>query len=166
MYSFEHFPDHARLWIYAADRILTQSEQELINNKASRFLEQWTAHEIPVDAIFGIQYDCFLLLMVNEETSDISGCGIDKSVAFMKSLGAELHVDFFNRFQIEYRENGAIQICSKSAFEELYQSGTIDEQTITFNKTITRKSDFIQKFEIPVKESWLYPSLKKVTVHL
>jgi hypothetical protein len=40
------------------------------------------------------------VLCANEDFVSASGCSIDSSVHFVKSLGNELHVDFFNRMNV------------------------------------------------------------------
>jgi hypothetical protein len=42
---------------------------------------------------------------VNEDIESASGCSIDSSVRFVKSLGAELNIDFFNRLNVLVIEN-------------------------------------------------------------
>jgi hypothetical protein len=163
MNAFEQLPDDARIWIYAADRLLTTEEETQIKQQAEYFLSGWTAHEMPVDATFDILHHCFLVVGVNEQTSDISGCGIDKSFAFMKSLGGSLGIGFFDRMQIELLMNGRIGIFHKSDMKAMLGSGMVTPSTLTFNKMISRKGDMNQ-FEIPVSEAWFYKAIQSLPV--
>ena len=164
MDSFNKLPNDSRVWVYASNRMLSAPEVETITEKANQFISKWTAHDIPVDATFDLLDNTFLLFAANEHTSDISGCGIDKSVAFVKSLGAELNLDFFNRLQIEININGKVGIYTKSEVQTLFDTGEITAETITYNKMVSRKNEFDSKFRIPLTDSWFYSSLKQVSV--
>ena len=164
MDSFNKLPDDSRVWVYASNRLLTATEVESIKTKENKFIRQWTAHDIPVDATFYLLDNTLLIFAANEQTSDISGCGIDKSVAFVKSIGAEMHIDFLNRLQIELNINGKVGIYTKGEVQNLIHAGEITPDSITYNKMVSRKNEFDAKFKIPLTDSWFYSSLKQVSV--
>jgi hypothetical protein len=47
-----------------------------------------------------ILFSQYLVISVDEKIVSASGCSIDSSVHFVKSLGSELKVDFFNRMNV------------------------------------------------------------------
>lgn len=157
--TFEQMPANAMVWIYASNRLLSSQDQELIRERATQFLNTWTAHDMPVMAAFDLLYGVFTVFMVDKDAGEISGCGIDKSVAFMKKLGAETGIDFFNRMGIELKTGNDLLLCDKTKAARMFEEGTIGSETLTFDKTVSTKEDFMNRFEIPVSESWFYLSI-------
>lgn len=103
-----------RIWIYQSNRMLTTDEQSLASERLDAFTSKWKVHGHPLTASAEIRYGLFILLKVDERQALPSGCSIDASVRFMKELQQELHVDFFDRMQIAYRDKGG---GSKDKFE-------------------------------------------------
>ena len=87
---FNTLSDNARLWVYQSPRVLTESERGEILSASNVFINQWTAHGNNLQASLTIKYDQFLLLAVDEEIHNATGCSIDSSVAFIKTLGQQL----------------------------------------------------------------------------
>lgn len=160
MNAFDQMPDNAMVWIYAANRKLLPQEQDLIRGRVGSFMQTWTAHDMPVKSASAILHDVFVVLMADPQASEISGCGIDKSLAFFKSLTAETGIDFFNRMSIELLTSNGLIICDKAGAAEMLRAGTIDETTTTFDKTLTQKQAFDERFMIPLSQSWFYRSIK------
>jgi len=157
MKKLNRLPSDARIWIYAADRILNASEIEIVQKRTTNFVESWVSHNVRVDAAFELIHDCFLIIGVDEANSDLGGCGIDKSLAFVKELGQELNINFLNRMQIEVLENNKLHITGKQALLEAIQRGEISQNATTFNKTIIRLSDLAANFSIPLTSAWFWP---------
>ncbi len=98
--SIDQFPANSRVWIYQADRLLTNTEQQWILEQLTEFIPQWANHGKALSGTATILNDSQIVLVVNEALVGASGCSIDASVRFIKALGAELKVDFFNRFKL------------------------------------------------------------------
>lgn len=110
--QFSEFPDYSRVWLYLADRKLEQNEVAFVTEQLSTFTTQWTAHNKQLMAAGVLLFDQYIVLTVNEEVESASGCSIDSSVRFIKSLGQELQVDFFNRLKVLVVENETTQLVS------------------------------------------------------
>jgi hypothetical protein len=85
--TVETMPDNARLWVYQANRPFTSEEKQFVAYNAERFVAQWAAHGQDLNASFLIEYDQFLILMVDERQAEASGCSIDSSVGIDQSPG-------------------------------------------------------------------------------
>jgi hypothetical protein len=48
--SFEELPSDARLWIFAAERQLSSEESTVVLAETDAFIDQWTAHGVPLTA--------------------------------------------------------------------------------------------------------------------
>jgi hypothetical protein len=157
---FEQMPATAKLWIYASNRKLTAAEQETILAKGAQFVTGWTAHQQQLKAAFTILHDVFLVVAVDENYNEVSGCGIDKSVHFMQEIDREYNINLFNRLQIELFVGNELLLTNKQKLSVMLQQGAVNEQTLVFNKTVTDKDSFDKYFQKTLGQSWVYPSLK------
>ena len=106
------FPDYSRVWLYLADRKLTADEALSVQEQLNSFTAQWAAHNKQLMAAGVLLFDQYIVLTVNEKVESASGCSIDSSVRFIKNLGQQLQVDFFNRLKVLVIENGEPQLVS------------------------------------------------------
>lgn len=157
---FEQMPATAKLWIYASNRKLNAAEQETILAKGAQFVTGWTAHQQQLKAAFTILHDVFLVVAVDENYNEVSGCGIDKSVHFMQEIDREFNINLFNRLQIELFIGNELLLTNKQELSVMLQQGKVNEQTLVFNKTVTDKDSFDKYFQKTLGQSWVYPSLK------
>ena len=162
--EFNELPNHARVWVYAASKPLTQQEKDVINVDADKFTEEWTAHQMPLKASFTIINDLFLVFAVDIAHHDISGCGIDKSVHLVQKWEQQLNIPLFNRLQVEFELNDKIEVGSKAYVAELLAKRIITEQTVFYNKVVNNLGELRNSFCIALKDSWVYKQLPKQTV--
>lgn len=97
---FPELPEQSRVWLYLADRKLDSTELLFAEEKLQDFLSTWKAHGKSLNCNGTILFSQYLILSVDEDIESASGCSIDSSVRFVKMLGSELHVDFFNRLNV------------------------------------------------------------------
>ncbi len=144
-----------KVWIYQADRFFTQPELQEAQSKLDSFIAEWTAHGSQLAGKAEIKYNLFIVLTVDEEIAQVTGCSIDKSVRILKQLEEELNIGLFNRTLISYRDNeNNIQLVSREVFEALCKEGEVNADTIVFNNLAQTESEFNNKWEIPFKDSW------------
>lgn len=162
--EFNQLPLDARIWVYAAPTVLTDSQQELLLREGKAFAEQWTAHQQPLKASFALFHGIFLVFAVDTAHYDVSGCGIDKSVHLVQQWEKTLGLSFFNRLQLEYIVNDVVHIANKTQVAEAYANGSIGNETLFFNKTVLTIGEFNTKFTTPFTQSWAYATLPKQPV--
>lgn len=143
-----------RIWIYQANRTLNTEEAKSLLEKMDKFTEQWTAHGKQLVAQALLKYNQFLIIRVNEGLVKATGCSIDKSTDTLKKVQQELELDFFDRMQIAYRDGENIKTVSRTDFEELIESGKVDENTIVFNNMVGNSQELEENWEVPLKDSW------------
>ena len=136
----------SKIWVYKSNRELTSSEQALIRKELDLFIPQWASHG---NQLFGgaeVVENWFVVLAVDESQSMASGCSIDTSVQFMKALGKELNVDFFDRMQV---------LISKGEEKEQIHFSDIGNHSDAklYNPLVTNLSEYSSNWLIPVKES-------------
>lgn len=152
--SFDTLSDNARLWVYQSSRPLSTAEQEKVLTASSTFINQWAAHGNNLQASLQIRHDQFLLLAVDEEVHNATGCSIDASVAFIKSIGEQFGIELFDRTQIAYITNEKIKIESINNFKNKVKTGAISEDAHVFNNAISTKKELEHGWLVPIAESW------------
>ena len=153
--GFEQLPEHARLWIFAAQRELDDPERARVLEEVDRFIDQWTAHNVPLTAARDWRQGRFLMIGVDEEAAGLSGCSIDALVRRMKVLQEELGVELVNNAPVLFKNGGTIERVSRERFAELVEAGAVSLETPVFNNTLTRVRDLRAGcWEVRAEDSW------------
>ena len=152
---FSTLPGTARIWVYQSSKELTADDVRLINDIMKEFVTSWTAHQADLKAGFEVFHNRFLVIGVDENHNNASGCSVDKKVNVIKKLGEQLATDFFNRLQVAYLENDNIRVADMHQVIERIVRNEIHPETIMFNNLVSTKDQFLHDWKIPVSESWL-----------
>lgn len=151
----QDLPPQSRIWIYGAERELTETETLTIRTRLQEFVANWVSHRRELRAAADVLYNRFIVVAVDETQAEASGCSIDGSVHFLQTLGAELGIDFFNRMRFSYRDGaGKIHTVSRDEFKELYRNGTLENDSIVFDPLVKELGELRQIFERPLEDSW------------
>src|SRR5688500_8430036 len=150
------FPDESRVWIYQANQPFEDADIPNVNEDIDRFCEQWTSHNKDLKAIGGVMHDQFIVLVVDESQTSTSGCSIDKSVAFVKSLEQKYNRKLLERDKIAWLdENEQIRTIPLSQLKEAVKSEKINMQTKVFDNLVANRREFISRWTVPLGESWM-----------
>ena len=95
--EFNTLPEISKVWIYQANRSFSESELVEIASKLDTFIENWTAHGSDLQAGYEIKYKRFIVLALNQNLNDASGCSIDASVHFIQQLEQAYNVDLMDK---------------------------------------------------------------------
>lgn len=152
--EYKNLPNNSRVWMYQSDRVFTEKEIEFISEKATAFIEQWTRHGDNLKGSFTIKYNQFLVLAVDENFNNVSGCSIDASVRFVKELENELQVDLMNKLNVSFKDGNNINIVKLVDFQQFAKAQKITKETIVFNNMVQTKEEVENNWEIPASNSW------------
>ncbi len=152
--DFKNLPGDSRIWIYQANRKLREEEVGQIATKTKTFLEQWTAHGSDLEAGFEIRYNRFIVIGLNQENATTSGCSIDASVNFIQSLEKEFNVDFLDKMNVTFYSGDYIAHKTLSEFRKMAKARSVSKNTVVFNNLVITKSDYLENWEVPAKDSW------------
>ena len=155
MQNVASFSPLSKVWIYQSTRPFTNEEVELLNNKLNMFAVQWTAHNKQLLATGRVVEDRFIMLMVDETHTAASGCSIDTSVHFIKSLEKDFSIELFNRTIINYQSPQGISTITLSELQEKIQNGTIKPDTIVYDALVQTKQTFDTGFKTRLAETWM-----------
>ncbi|GAB4329089.1 MAG: hypothetical protein OHK0038_03060 [Flammeovirgaceae bacterium] len=163
--DFRQMPNHSRVWIYQASRRWSDSEKSLIETNLTEFLQSWTAHGNNLMASYDLPYHQFVVIALDETVHPATGCSIDKSFELIKTLGAKLNIDFFDRMQIAFwDENKGVFLIHSQKIKENIEKGNIHAETLTFNNLVNNLEQFRGQWKVPMKDTWLKKYLKPLAV--
>ena len=151
-----NLPDHSRVWVYQANRFLTDEEVQSINEKATQFVAGWAAHGASLHANASCIHNLFLVLMVDEEQAMASGCSIDSSVHFVQGLEQEFQVEFMDRMRAAWVKGDQVIQTDMEELKAQYIGGIITNETVVFDNLVNTKKDFDLSWRKPLAESWHY----------
>ncbi len=148
-------PDHARIWVYKTGRDLSHAEQNLVRERGAQFTGSWAAHGTPLDAAVDVLYGRFVVLAVDEEQALASGCSIDKSVSFIKSLEHDLNLMLTDRMIVVYDGTNGITSCRLQELPALLKDGTLTADTLVYDDLVSTLGDLRERFRMPLRGTWL-----------
>ncbi|MCE9538467.1 MAG: ABC transporter ATPase [Bacteroidetes bacterium] len=163
MTNYKNMPEDARVWVYQSNRFISDLEVAAIEKAGIQFIADWTAHGASLKASFDILYNYFIVISVDEQQANASGCSIDKGIYFVKELEKQFDLILLDRMQVAFRNGNEIKTCHlNNLLEELTRSGLYSEngnkedvnEVIVFNNMVTTKKQFDTEWEINLKQSW------------
>ena len=152
---FKLLNNDSKIWIYQSSRKFSEPEKNLIVKKTSDFLTEWTAHGHSLQAGFEIVFDQFLIIGVNEDVNEASGCSIDKSVNHIRNLEKSLNVKLLERSKIALKENTKISLVNFSEIKKMISQGLISKETQVFNNAVTSKGELGTSWIQTAGHSWM-----------
>jgi hypothetical protein len=153
--DIEQLPSTARVWVYQSNKPIDKPMQQYILDKSKGFVNSWDSHGHPLMGSAAMYYNYFLVIAVDESYSNISGCSIDKSVHFLKELGQELNIDFFDRSKQAFIQNGDIVLENFKNLKTHIHAGMIKKDTLTFDNTVANLEEFYSSWQVPAGDTWL-----------
>ena len=153
--EFEQLPSDARVWIFSAERALTQDEQARLLQVVDAFLSEWGAHDMPLTAGRDIRYDRFLFIAVDQSRVGPSGCSVDALIRQMKALQQEISVELVNNAPVLFRRGDQITRLERDEFAALATQGEVGPETTVFDNTLTSLGDVRDgRWETSAAQSW------------
>jgi hypothetical protein len=129
-------PDDARLWVFTANRTLSDGEEARLRDLLDPFIAQWTSHgrSVPGGAVV---YERRFALVGAHLQGGVSGCGIDSLVHAVEAAGAEIGVEWVDGLNVVFRDaDGAIRVLPRPAFRQLARDGAVTAATRVFDTTV------------------------------
>ena len=151
----QDFADSSKVWIYQSSRLFLISEALEMEDMLHDFAANWKSHGAAVKGFANLFFGQFIVLMADETATGISGCSTDSSVHLIKLIEEKFKVQLFDRQTLAFLVKDKIQLLPLSQLEYAVENNFIDGDTLYFNNTVLSKKELLQKWIIPVKESWL-----------
>jgi len=152
--DFNTLPETSRVWIYQANRSFTDNEIEDIKTKLNVFIENWTAHGSDLQSGYEIRYKRFIIIALNQNLNNATGCSIDASVHFIQQLEKDYGVDLMDKMNVSYKQGKFIAYKTLVDFKKMAKQRAVSKNTIVFNNLVANKAEYIENWEVPASESW------------
>ena len=152
--TYNTLPNTSRVWIYQSNRAFSEAERIELQQYIDKFVAQWVTHNESLRAYGELKYNQFVVLMVDESKLGASGCSIDSSVHFIKAIEKQYGVNMFDRMNFTFQQDGKVKTAPRILFEELYQKGEINDDTLVFDNLVKNKGEFEERWIVPLKDSW------------
>jgi hypothetical protein len=152
--DFSSLPDYSKIWIYQSNREFSDFEMAEIKSKLKDFVANWKRHGEDLRASFDIRYKQFIILAVDEQYNNVSGCSIDASTNMFKQFESKFHIDLFNKLNTAFKDGDHINVVSLGDFQRFVKEQKIDARTVVFNNMIVTKKELDTSWEVSADESW------------
>ncbi|RPE00060.1 ABC transporter ATPase [Aureibaculum marinum] len=151
---FDTLADTSRVWVYQADRTMSKQEVEQISDYLKNFVNNWKRHGDDLTASFKIEYNQFIILAVDENENEVSGCSIDSSVHTIKEIEKTFDVDLLDKMKVSFKDGTNINTVSLNDFKKYASMNKINANTTVFNNMVNSKADLMSNWEIEAGKSW------------
>jgi hypothetical protein len=152
---FDQIDFEARVWIYQANRPLTNDEVGTLTETLKAALDEWEAHGQKLTASGKVFFNRFIVIAVDENKALPSGCSIDKSVHWLQEIGPRLNVDFFDRSLMYLDDRGELQSIPVSGIKSAVASEELFPDTTVFDNTVTTKAQWMKRWKVRADSTWL-----------
>ena len=150
-----NFPADSFLRVFHSPRTLTDAEVTRIKDVLSTFMPTWASHETPVTGAYDVLHNQFIVISANEGVTPLSGCSKDSVLGVIRSLGAELDLDFVHGPPLCFRTGDEIRAVDRKTFGDLVKAGDITGDTVVFDSTIHSVGPYADgKFETKARDCW------------
>lgn len=151
---FENLPEESKIWIYQSNRKFSDDEMTEIEHDLKTFIENWAAHGTGLEASYLLKYNRFIILAVNQEVQQATGCSIDSSVGFIQDLEQKYQVDLLDKMNVTFKNGEHIAHKSLIDFKRMAKEKAVTENTIVFNNLVNTIEEFNENWEVPAGDSW------------
>lgn len=145
-----------KLFIFQSNRLLSVSEEAIITEILTVFLQSWNAHGADLKSKLKILNHKFIVIEVDEEQAKASGCSMDKLNQCIRDIDSQFNLDLLNRLLVSFQkeENSEIETIPLNKFKEKIKNSEISSDSIVYNLSVSNSDEFKSKFKQPLKDSW------------
>lgn len=141
--------------IYPSSREMSSLEIKLISEKLYDFLSSWESHGKPLSSSFKIEYKQFIVITIDEDVIELSGCGMDALNRFIKTLDSGFSgLDLLNRMKASYLENHQVKTMSLIDFKNSLKNGDLSKDIQVFDFSKSSYVEYLSSFLLPFSRSW------------
>lgn len=151
---FENLPPESRIWIYQSNRKFSDEEWAAVEAQVKNFIDDWSAHGTSLEASYIMKYNRFIILAVNQQIQQATGCSIDRSVQFIQELEQKYEVDLLDKMNVTFKLGEHIAYKPLMEFKKMVKDKAVSEKTIVFNNLVNTIEEWNYAWEIPAGESW------------
>lgn len=151
---FQELPDYGKIWIYQSNRKLLPDEVASIEAELELFLQNWSAHGQAISCGYEVKYNRFIIIGVDQEVQNPTGCSIDASVQCIQSIEQKLGIDLLDKMNVTFKLGDHIAHKTLADFKKMAKDKAVTENTIVFNNLINTISEYQNGWEVAAMDSW------------
>jgi hypothetical protein len=151
---FEDLPVESKIWIYQSNRKFSDEEFAEVEENLKGFIDTWSAHGISLEASYLLKYNRFIILAVNQDVQNATGCSIDASVQFIQDLEKKYNVDLLDKMNVTFKLGDHVAHKTLIDFKKMAKDKAVTENTIVFNNLVNTIEEWNDNWEVPAGESW------------
>ena len=151
---FENLPPESRVWVYPSDRPFREEELTKLKESLNDFISSWKAQNRELEAGFDLHYNRFIILGLNQEKAQASGCSIDASVHFIQELEKAFKLSLLDKMNVTFKQGEYLSHKTLEDFKKMAKERAISKSTIVFNNLVDNVDGYHNFWEVPAEESW------------
>lgn len=152
---FEDMPNSSRIWIYQSNKKLSDKEVIDISKELQKFCENWAAHSQKLKTSFSIKHKHFIVLAVDENKINASGCSIDSSLKTIKKIEEKHSISLLNRHLLSFYINNEVKVIELGHLQSEIKLEKINNQSVFFNNLATSIEELSANWMVRAEETWL-----------
>lgn len=155
MSKYEELAGESKVWVFVANRQLSDAEADAMSAELRRFTDNWQSHGNFLKAYSEIRNNRFLIFAVDEEGDRMCGRAVDASVRLVKEMETRYSASLLDRNLMAFINSaGKVQSCKLSDLNHLLEKGNITPENKVFNNLVSNKNEFERAWLVPLSESW------------
>jgi hypothetical protein len=162
--TFDELSPESRVWVYTGSRAFTRAEEELVSKALKAFCGEWAAHGQALKSSFKIESHQFIIMAVDEDFHNPSGCSIDSSVGVMRQIHQATGVDLLDRSKVPFYIQNEVKLIPVSGLKQQFQQGQLNPGSVTFNTLVATKAEFETRWKVSTEKTWLSKYLPKTAL--
>ena len=152
---FKSLPKESRIWIFPSSKELDFQKKVKIKERLIKFISDWTSHNKNLQASFELPYNRFIVVALNENLQNASGCSIDALLNLIQIFEKDFDLILLDRMNVLYRDKTKkIEYSTLKDFVKMVKSKSINSTTTVFNNLVINKEEYLNLWEVPAINSW------------
>ena len=103
---------------------------------------------------YTIKYKRFIVIALNQNLNNATGCSIDASVHFIQRIEKDYNVDLMDKMNVSYKQGDFVAYKTLLDFKKMAKDKAVSKNTIVFNNMVNNIAEFKENWEVPASESW------------
>ncbi|RPG60729.1 MAG: ABC transporter ATPase [Flavobacteriaceae bacterium TMED206] len=152
---FKSLPKNSRIWIFPSSKEIDIHKKSKIKERLVKFISDWTSHNKNIQAGFELPYNRFIVIALNQNLQNASGCSIDSLINIIQIFEKEFDLILLDRMNVLYRDKTRkIEYLTLKDFVKMVKYKSINSSTTVFNNLVINKEEYMDLWEVPAINSW------------
>lgn len=152
---FKSLPKNSRIWIFPSSEEIDFHKKTKIKERLIKFISDWTSHNKNIQAGFELPYNRFIVIALNQNLQNASGCSIDALMNLIQIFEKDFNLILLDRMNVLYRDKTKkIEYLALKDFVKMVKSKSINSKTVVFNNLVINKGEYMNLWEVPAISSW------------